>query len=60
MSPLNLNKMKEFKSVITINLSSKGKENLDKYLVKRKERLDEMKRKYLNGDYDEMFKNMPS
>jgi|TARA_R110000851_G_scaffold47424_1_gene115087 hypothetical protein len=52
--------MKEFKSVTTINLSSKGKENLDKYLVKRKERLDEMKRKYLNGDYDEMFKNMPS
>jgi len=52
--------MKGMKFIVSGEISSEAKEKLNKIKLNRDKRLEEMKRKYLNGDYDEMFNTMPS
>ena len=52
--------MKGIKLIPDGELLPEVKEKLNKINLNRDKRLEEMRRKYLNGDYDEMFRDMPS
>lgn len=47
--------MKEIKTCTNIVLSPEAKVKFDKMIAKREERIEEMKHRYLNGEFDEMF-----
>ncbi len=51
--------MKGFILIPDGKVTPEAKEKLNKLILKRDKRLKEMRRKYLNGEYDKFFNMLP-